>query len=76
MKVEDVIAKVLRVPAESLNDGSNASNVKRWDSFNHIQVIVALEDQFKIKFTTREISSMKNLGEIKATLRDKGAQVP
>jgi acyl carrier protein len=43
-----------------------ASDVEAWDSLSHIDLIVALEREFKIKFTTAEISKLQNVGELEA----------
>jgi len=32
-----------------------ASDVKEWDSFNHINLMIAIETRFKIKFKTAEL---------------------
>ena len=45
-----------------LKPGTTASDIDEWDSFNHINLIVATEAKFKIKFQTAEIESMKNVG--------------
>lgn len=41
-----------------------ASDVKDWDSFNHINLIVAIEARFKIKFKTAELESLRNVGQL------------
>jgi acyl carrier protein len=48
-----------------------AADVEGWDSLSHIDLIVALEREFKIKFTTAEISKLKNVGELKALVAGK-----
>ena len=41
-----------------------ASDVEDWDSLNHINLIVAVEREFKVKFTTAEVSGLKNVGDL------------
>ena len=42
-----------------------------WNSLTHIQLIVAIEKKFKIKFTSKEILSWKNVGELVDCLASK-----
>jgi acyl carrier protein len=39
-----------------------AADIAEWDSFNHINLIVATEAKFGIKFQTTEIESLRNVG--------------
>lgn len=47
----------------TLFDEMTAKDVKGWDSLNHINLIVATEKKFKIKFTTKEIQNLPNVGK-------------
>jgi acyl carrier protein len=52
-----------------------AADVEEWDSFNHINLIVAVEAKFGIKFQTAELESMHNVGHLVAIIEKKlGAQ--
>ena len=54
----------------TLTPSLTAASVPEWDSFNHINLIVAVEARFKIKFQTAELESMNNVGHL-ATLIEK-----
>ena len=43
-----------------------ANDVDNWDSLTHINLIVAIEKEFRIRFTTSEVSGLKNVGELEA----------
>ena len=52
-------------------DEMQAKDVEGWDSLNHISLIMAIEEAFKIKFTTREVMGFQNVGEMLNCLRKK-----
>jgi acyl carrier protein len=41
-----------------------AADVEEWDSFNHINLIVAVEQRFKIKFQTAELEALHTVGHL------------
>ena len=41
-----------------------ASDVKGWDSFKQIEIIMATEERFGIQMNTREIDSLRNVGDL------------
>jgi acyl carrier protein len=55
----------------TLHDDMTADNVKGWDSLAHVDLIVAIEKEFKIRFTTGEISGLKSVGELTALVSRK-----
>ena len=42
---------------------TTAADVPEWDSFNHINIIVAAEARFGVKFNTTDIQKLKNVGD-------------
>ena len=40
------------------------ANEKKWDSLNHVNMIIAMENEFKIKFNANEIENMNSLKKI------------
>lgn len=59
-----IFREVFDDPSLVLRDDMTAADVEKWDSLNHIDLIVAVERKFKIKFVTREVASLKNVGEL------------
>ena len=47
-----------------VNDNTTADDIEDWDSLEHINLVVAIENKFGIKFNMSEVTSMKNVGEM------------
>ncbi|MEG2250838.1 MAG: acyl carrier protein [Bacilli bacterium] len=45
-----------------INFETTADDIEDWDSLEHINLVLAIEDRFKIKFTMGEVTGMKNVG--------------
>lgn len=63
-KVEEIFREELELDDLVLNDETTADDVEEWDSLSHVQLVVALEKGFGIKFTSREILSWDNVGDL------------
>ena len=59
-----VFHRVFDNPALVLSRGTTAADVEDWDSLTHTNLIVAVEKEFKIRFTTGEVRRMNNVGDL------------
>jgi acyl carrier protein len=50
---------------------TTANDVDGWDSFSHIRLVLAVEQAFKVKFSAKEINSLKNVGEFVSLIKSK-----
>jgi len=67
IKIEDlspIFCEVLENDDLLITESTVAADVPEWDSLNHIYLVVAIEKQFKVKFTTHQIQSWKCVGDI------------
>ncbi|MEG1564165.1 MAG: acyl carrier protein [Bacteroides sp.] len=78
MEQSEILAKVQAIFRDILdNDGivltpqSSADDIEEWDSLSHIQLIVAIEKAFKIRFNSKEILSWENVGEMMESITSK-----
>ena len=51
----------------------SAADVPGWDSFKQIEIMIAVEERFGFKLTTREIDGLKNVGDLAAAIARKKA---
>ncbi len=63
-QVNDIFKDVLDNDEVMISASSTANDVDEWDSLTHIQLIVAIEKHFKIRFSSGEIQGFKNVGEM------------
>ncbi|MEO0496136.1 MAG: acyl carrier protein [Pseudomonadota bacterium] len=75
MKITEIVAKVLKVDASTITLESNAQNTPRWDSLRHIELVLAVENQFGVQFSIPEIVGMQKLGDIVDLVAQKGGAV-
>ena len=47
-----------------LNDETSSSDIDDWDSLEQINLVVAIQDAFNVKFNIDEVNAMKNVGEM------------
>ena len=71
-KLNEIYEDVLDLDeTPNLTDETSANDIEEWDSLSHIQLIVAIEKAFKIKFTSLEIMKWANVGEMVNSMEEK-----
>lgn len=70
-QVSAILREVLDLPDLTVTPSTTAENVEGWDSFAHINLVVAIEQHFHIKIHTAEIEELKNVGELTQLVADK-----
>jgi acyl carrier protein len=72
-RLTNVFRNVFGNESVSLSRATTARDVDGWDSLMHINLIVAIEREFKMRFTTREIAGLQNVGELMDVLTRKSS---
>ena len=74
-RVKGVFREVFEDEQLEIFPEMTARDIETWDSFNHINLVVALEDAFDVTFTTEEMAGMTNVGDLVTILRSRGIDV-
>ena len=70
-RLKEIFIDVLDLEEVELTENTSAADIEEWDSLSHIQLIVAIEKAFKIKFTSLEIMKWANVGEMVDSMEGK-----
>ena len=70
-KLQEIFLDVFDLDELELTDETSANDIEEWDSLSHIQLIVAIEKAFGIKFTSLEIMKWRNVGEMVTSMLEK-----
>ena len=70
-RVTDQMRDVFDEPELVTTDETSADDVADWDSTNHVRLIVAIEEDFGIRFETHEVTAPENVGELVDLIAEK-----
>ncbi|MBI1814302.1 MAG: acyl carrier protein [Deltaproteobacteria bacterium] len=70
-QLANIFREVFDDESIAIFDAMTAKDIEEWDSLNHINLIVAVEGSFKVKFTTKEVTNLANVGEFVALIASK-----
>lgn len=62
--VRDLMAIVLNIDVASIDDSTSMDNTPGWDSANHINLVLALEEEFSISFEVSEFELMTSFFDV------------
>ncbi len=72
-KLKDILEEVLDLEDLAVTEETTANDIEDWDSIMHVEIIVAIEEEFDVKFKTAEIVKFKNLSDMITGILDKTA---
>jgi acyl carrier protein len=59
-KVVGIVSQILEVPPETVTDDLSPEKVETWDSLRHMDLVMALEEEFGIRFSDERILELLN----------------
>lgn len=75
MTTMDVLTEVFRQvfddPGITLKPETTANDVEGWDSLSHVNLIMAVENRFNVRFSQKEVMSFKNVADLARCVESK-----
>jgi acyl carrier protein len=71
LDLQPIFATVFSNPDITITENMNAENVDKWDSVTHLTMILEVESFYTIKFKLKELTSMKNVGDMIQIISDR-----
>ena len=68
-RIKDVMAQIFNVDVAAITQESSPESIERWDSLKHMQLILAIEDEFEITFSDDDIPNLLSTRAIEDSVR-------
>jgi acyl carrier protein len=72
-KLTEIVAELFELEPAAVNDALTPEDVELWDSMNHLRLISAVEEEFQIKLSMKEIESIRSLATLKALIQQRAS---
>jgi acyl carrier protein len=72
-RLQPIFKDVLDDDSLVITPSSNASNTPNWDSLSHINLVMSVQSEFKLKFALGELQDLKNVGDLVGLIQKKSA---
>ena len=70
-KMNHIFREVFDDEDISISPNMTANDIDGWDSLSHVNLIVAIETRFNIRFSQKELLTLKNVGDLLSCTRSK-----
>lgn len=74
-KLKKIISGVFKIDALDVNNETSPDTVESWDSLNHLNLVLALEEGFNVSFTEEQTVEILNFELIKLSLQEQGVDI-
>ena len=75
-RLKTTIAAVLGIDANALGEDASPETIANWDSVKQVDIILAVEDEFGVRFKDDEITALSSYARIRDTLAGMGIGRP
>jgi acyl carrier protein len=63
-QVRTVASDIFGIPADKITAESSPETIENWDSMQHLNLVLAVEEKFGVQLDPEDIEQMKNIGAV------------
>lgn len=73
-KIKRLMCEIFRLKEEEITDSLTMRDIETWDSLKHMELVVAIEEEFGIELNADEIVAMQSVKDIERILKERGIE--
>jgi acyl carrier protein len=73
--LRDILADILEISPEEVTPELGVGKIDNWDSFRHLQAVLAIEGEYGVQFEPQRIPDLTTVALIQAELEAKGVSL-
>jgi acyl carrier protein len=70
-KLRQIVAELFELEPAAVDDTLTPEDVELWDSLNHLRLVSAVEEEFQIKLSMKEIEAIRSLAMLRALVEQR-----
>jgi len=74
-RVFQILSQIMGTPVQNIREDSSPDTIAEWDSLKHMRLVLALEEEFSVRFSDKTIVGMLNVSDILKALSDSQPQL-
>ena len=63
-KLVEIVCTLLEIEPDQVTESLSPETVEQWDSLNHLNICVAVGQEYNFELTTNEMAEIRNLGDL------------
>jgi len=74
-RVFQILSQIMGIPVQDIREDSSPDTIAEWDSLKHMRLVLALEEEFSVRFSDETIVGMLNVSDILKAVSDNQPRV-
>jgi acyl carrier protein len=74
-KLKEVLSRIFNVSLDTITEDASPDTIENWDSLRHMNLVLALEEEFGVEFTDDQVVEILSYKLIKIVLKEHGVEL-
>jgi acyl carrier protein len=74
-RLKEVLSRIFNVSLDTITEEASPDTIENWDSLRHMNLVLALEEEFDVEFTDDQVVEILSYKLIKIVLQEHGVEL-